>query len=130
LYLAEKEKGSPPYGVDVFRVGYKRTYMPVYPNAFTITALEDMYYNDEILSDQHFHRYSLDPKQQHTDENPTGMHLYSDYMFTLYPTCILDPQSGVLSPKPDAPMLNFNQLKDLLLSKDLSRVQELEWMQN
>jgi hypothetical protein len=35
--------------------------LPLYPKEFIIMGLEDLYYNDEILSDESFHKYSLDP---------------------------------------------------------------------
>jgi hypothetical protein len=33
-------------------------------------------------------------------------------------------------PKPDTPTINFNQWKELMLSKDLSRLRELDWIDN
>ena len=45
-------------------------------------------------------------------------------MTRLFPTLTLDDKL-ILKPGPDAQTVNFNQLKDLLLSKDLSRDEEL-----
>ena len=53
------------------------------------------------------------------------MRLYSDFMTMMYPQCILSKETGILTPKNDTPTINFNYLKELLLSKDLSRVHEL-----
>ena len=113
---------------DIFREYCQISYSPFKFYGFIIISLEDLYTNDEILSDEHFHKYSLDKTQQHSEDNPTGFRLYSDYFTIKYPHCILDRQSGALSPKNDAPVVNFNQLKELLLSKDLSRIGELEWI--
>jgi hypothetical protein len=55
------------------------------------------------------------------------MRLYSDYFAMKYPSCVLDSKTGMLHPKPESKMVNFNFLKELLLSKDLERVKELEW---
>ena len=35
-----------------------------------------------------------------------------------------------MSPGPDTPVVNFKWLKELLLSKDLSRNEELEWIKD
>ena len=91
-------------------------------------ALEDLYYNDEILSDEYFHKYSLNLEMQHTDDNQTKFRLYSDYFTYKYPQCDLDRQTGILHPKANTPVVNFNELKEILLSKDLNRVRELDWI--
>ena len=103
-------------------------YSPFKNPNFIIMSLEDLYYNDEILSDEHFHRYSLNPEMQHTDDNPTTFRLYSDYFTIKYSQCDLDRETGILHPKANTPVVNFNELKELLLSKDLSRVSELDWI--
>ena len=36
----------------------------------------------------------------------------------------------VFRPKPDTPTVNLQQLKEILLSKDLSRDKELDWIAN
>ena len=64
---------------------------------------------------------------QHTDENQTGFYLYSDRVVTLFPGYIVDPQMRI-RPGPDTPVVNFNYLKELLLSKDFSRSGELDWI--
>ena len=69
LMLAEKEKGGPVYMIDVYRVAYHRSCTSMLLLMFVVNGLEDLYYNDEILADKFFHLYSLDPSQQHTDDN-------------------------------------------------------------
>ena len=127
LFLSEKEKGSPVYLTEIYQYAYPRSWRPILPKDLFILALEDLYYNDEILADKDFHKYSIDPAQQHTEDNPTGMRLYSDYFAEKYPQCTVDAKLGKLNPKPGSERVNFNELKELLLSKDLSRVKELEW---
>lgn len=90
-------------------------------------SLIDLYKNDEILADELCDAFSLRPEMQHTDDNPTGFRLMSDYMTHKYPQLVMDAE-GVLHPKADAPVVNFYQLKELLLSKDLSRLRELDWI--
>jgi len=66
--------------------------------------------------------WSADPAMQHTDDNPTGLMLFSDRFATLYD--YLETRPGKLSkfyPKPDTPVTNLKALRELLLSKDLSR---------
>ena len=65
---------------------------------------------------------------QHSDSNDTKFRIYSDYFTIQYPQLVMD-ETGRMNPKADTPMLNFDQLKDLLLSKDLSRMAELEWIE-
>ena len=40
---------------------------------------------------------------------------------------MLDKESGRLYPKADTPVLNFHDLKEILLSRDLTRLKEIEW---
>ena len=70
--------------------------------------------------------FSSNPAYQSTTSNPTEYELYSDRHERLYSKYILD--NGLrLRPKPETPVVNFKQLKDILLSKDLSRASELDW---
>jgi hypothetical protein len=59
--------------------------------------------------------------------NKTGYELYSDLIHRVYPTYKLDDRLRLV-PGPDTPTVNFSVLKELLLSKDLSRNDELEWV--
>ena len=52
--------------------------------------------------------------------------LFSDRITTLFPGYVLDNELK-LHPTSETPTVNFNQLKEILLSKDLERDQELEW---
>ena len=48
-------------------------------------------------------------------------------MTRVFPTYIYDERCRI-RPGPDTPTVNFNWLKELLLSKDLSRDAELDWV--
>lgn len=63
---------------------------------------------------------------QDTPENPTGFELYSDRMHRQYPDYILDKDLKLL-PGPYTPVVNFNELKEILLSTDLSKDDLLAW---
>ena len=85
LYMTEQAHGGPVYMPDIYRQWIKITYWPVTPVNFLILALEDLYYNDEILTDSAFHKYSVDPGMQHHEDNETGFRLYSDFITYKYP---------------------------------------------
>ena len=103
VFQAERKLGHPVYINDVFREYVQISYLPIKLIDLVVISLEDLYYNDEMLSDEHFHKYSLNPDMQHSDANPTGFRLYSDYFTIKYPQCILDKVTGILHPKPDTP---------------------------
>ena len=55
--------------------------------------------------------------------------LYSDFMATKAKTYVFrEGESLKIYPGVDTPRLNFFKLKELLLSKDLSRNEELNWI--
>ena len=43
---------------------------------------------------------------------------------------ILDKSSGRLDPKPETPAINFLELRKILLSKDLMRQKDIEWIRS
>lgn len=56
------------------------------------------------------------------------LHLYSDWMKLKYPHFYLETPKLKLRPYPDTPTINLKQLKEILLSADLTRNSELEWL--
>jgi hypothetical protein len=64
---------------------------------------------------------------QETETNKTGFELFSDRYYRQYPTYQLDDRLRVM-PGPDTETVNFAKLKEILLSKDLSRNEELAWI--
>ena len=90
-------------------------------------GLQDMFMADEVLANMDCTRFSLNPAMQSTAENPSQFELYSDRIFRMWPTYVLDARNR-LRPGPETPTVNFSWLKDLLLSKELSRNSELEWV--
>jgi hypothetical protein len=99
------------------------------PNKMSILLME-LYRNDEILADREQNRYSLNKDLQKTTENPDSPYeLFSDRIKRLFPTYILDNKLRLM-PGPDASVVDYEELRDLLLSKDLSRASELDWADN
>ena len=45
-----------------------------------------------------------------------------------YPLYLLDKASGRLYPRPETPVVNFRELREILLSKDLMRQRDIEWI--
>lgn len=101
------------------------------PEALMITLIQfslvELFRDDKVLTDRSLHKFSVNPKMQHTDANETGFMLFSDRVSMLYPGYIIDQRLCVRA-GPDTKTLNFNYLKSLYLSKDLSRIQEFDWM--
>ena len=63
---------------------------------------------------------------QQNDDNQTGFELYSDRIARKFPTYKLDAELR-LYPGPETLVVNFNEIKDILLSKDLSQNEKLDW---
>ena len=82
--------------------------------------LTDLYRNDQILCNHDFNLFSLDKKNQSTTQITTDYLLCSDKMNSKYPSYMLDQRCKIV-PGPNTPLYNFADLKELLLSKDLSR---------
>ena len=53
--------------------------------------------------------------------------LFSDRVHSMWPSYVLDERCRV-RPGPQTPVVNFVTLKNLLLSRDLARNQELSWV--
>lgn len=90
-------------------------------------GLLDLYRNDEVLCDKACIRFSLDPKMQSTEANPTEFELFSDRVVRIFPTYVLDNRLRI-RPGPETPRVKLQWLKELLLSKDLERNPELDWI--
>ena len=72
-------------------------------------------------------RFSLRRENQSTAEHPTDYMLFSDRIHTMWPSYVLDGRCR-LRPGPETPVINFVSLKELLLSKNLARNAELNWV--
>jgi hypothetical protein len=73
------------------------------------------------MTDEEYNLFSMNPDLQDSPSNKTGFRLYSDYFTIKYSHLRLD-EIGMLHPKPSTVCTNFTELRELLLSKDLSRV--------
>ena len=81
----------------------------------------DLYANDEILANQNLDLFSLDPKHR-SDQ----FDLFSDRKATKFADYDLSGSSLKLVPGKNCKLINFHDLKDLLLSKDNARQPELD----
>ena len=125
MQRAEEKLGRPVYMVEI-----AREFRSMWPNIgclFIMVTLQDCYKKDEVLADYAHDRWTLNPAHQSTAENPTEFELFSDRVHRLWPTYVLNSRCAV-RPGPLTVTTNFAQLKELLLSKDLSRNSELDWV--
>lgn len=88
-------------------------------------SLVSFYLEDRILANGQIDEFSVDVKQQCTEDNPTDFELFSDRMSKKYPSYTYDCKLVRVLPGKDSPKINFNDLREILLSKDLSRYSEL-----
>ena len=88
--FAEREKGAPVNVPEVIRAYRKVTSKPLVSPHFVSVALLDCYWNDELLADRELNYISLNPKNQHTDDNPTGFDIFSDRINRFFPGYVLD----------------------------------------
>ena len=94
---------------------------------FVKAALFDFFKADEVLADAQIMRFTLRPENQSTEENPTEFMLFSDRFTQNFPSYVLDDRTRI-RPGPETPVINFDNLKELLLSKDVARNAELDWV--
>jgi len=124
---AEMERGEPPFLADVYRSMSKVSSLPR-PNFYDMFfAFNDVYRNDECLTNTEIDRVSLNKDLQSREGNKTKYELFSDRFHKFYPTYVLD-ENLVARSGPESLTMNFHQLKKLLLSKDLSKLSELDWI--
>jgi hypothetical protein len=99
------------------------------PSPFiTMLGLYDLYRNDECLSDIQTDTYTLKKELQRSASNPDSEYeLFSDRITRIFPSLVLDDRL-ILQPGPQSQTVNYKWLKELLLSKELGRDKELEWV--
>ena len=93
-------------------------------------ALFDLYSNDQILANKEMTKFSIRAEDQKTPDNESGEYeLYSDHHERTQKTLYINKKECLkLYPGKDTPTVNLKNLKELLLSKDLSRNAELDWV--
>jgi hypothetical protein len=89
--------------------------------------LQELFRNDDLLADAEETTYSARPEMQDAPGNRTGFELFSDRVKRLFPDYILDNTLKLIA-GPSTATVNFNTLKEILLSKDLKRDNELAWI--
>jgi hypothetical protein len=87
----------------------------------------DLYQNDEILGSSNLETFSVNKKLQRSTSNPNSQYeLYSDRYVRKYYQYSIDHNNLVLRANENTPTINFQKLKELMLSKDHSRMYEYE----
>ena len=89
-------------------------------------ACMDLYLQDELLASLNGEQFSLDPYQQRSHNNAVSVfELFSDRRQRCFSGYDFKP-NGCIVPKETTPTINYNTLRDLLLSTDKSRMSEYE----
>ena len=124
LSRAEQRLNAPVYFIEVYKI-YKALYEDTIDGSgnevlwLVKGSLLDLYRNDQILADKEMHRFSLMCQNQNTNKHITEFDLCSDRLMTKFRTYEFDQMCKIV-PGPKTPRFNFEQLKEHLLSKDLS----------
>ena len=91
-------------------------------------ALCDLYTNDELMANKTITLFTLNSSLQRTLSNTESEYmLFSDRIRLMFPRFVLDDELRFI-PAQGTATVNFWQLQDLLLSKDLNRIKELDWI--
>ena len=91
-------------------------------------ALCDLYTNDELMANKTVTLFTLNSSLQRTLSNTESEYmLFSDRIRLMFPRFVLDDELRFI-PAQGTATVNFWQLQDLLLSKDLNRIKELDWI--
>jgi len=105
------------------------SYQPIKSKVLTRRALIDLYADDVILANIEMTMFSADSTDQQTKDNKSGFELYSDRMARHSDHLEYRPNGTMkLFPKKNTPVVNFKQLRELLMSKDLNRNNEIDWI--
>ena len=91
--------------------------------------LYELYRTDQILADTEMNYFSMKPEYQSQKDQLTGFDLCSDRMAKSFNTYTFD-EVGRMIPNENARLINYNQLRELLLSTNLSREESLFWQTN
>ena len=128
MAAAEEERGSPPFISDVLRAWLRTVCQNlIQPHGLVLLACADLYLNDEVLADWSLTRFSLLKENQRTEDHQTDFELYSDRVRRAFPLYTVDEGLRFV-PKEGTPTINWTQFRALMVSKDLSRLDELKWI--
>ena len=90
-----------------------------------VIQIFNLFKDDRVLCDAEMNMFSLNASHQKSQANPDGVfELCSDRLARKFPTYELD-EICRFKPGPDAERINFNDFKELLLSKDMSHYELL-----
>ena len=85
----------------------------------------NLFKDDRVLCDAEMNMFTLKASNQKSQANPNSdFELCSDRLARKFPTYELD-EICRFKPGPDAERINFNDFKELLLSKDMSQYEVL-----
>ena len=132
---AEFKKGKPVHLLDILKeLMHKAENGEVQlPPDFTFACPKmcpyvfELFRKDEIMSDKMMDYFSVDPAMQCMFGNSTGFELCSDRLAKDFPQYVFD-ERGRVRPGADFHSVNFDYLKELLLSKrDRKKEARIQW---
>jgi hypothetical protein len=113
---AEQQYGRPVFAREVFHVFQHRR--SIYLKQFYVLflALLDLYANDELLACPTCDRWSVNPKNQRSEQNPDSeFELFSDRHVRKWPHYHYDAK-GVIRPSKQCEVINFEKFRNLILA--------------
>jgi hypothetical protein len=120
LIHAEAKFGRPVYNIEVAQSWSEISWIPYIHPVTLLMSLYDLYCNDEVLADRVCEQWSLNPAMQCRTDHETDFELFSDRKVKKFSSYVLTEKLD-LRPGEQTPTINFDHLKELLLSKDFSR---------
>lgn len=120
LAHAEAKHGRPVYIIEVAESWSQISYKPYMNCMIVFLCGADCYQNDEIMADQNLEKFTLNPALQ-----GDVFELYSDRKDRKFPLYSLTPNLRLVANE-TTPTINFDHLKELLLSQGDSRREEYE----
>jgi hypothetical protein len=123
---AEQQKGRPVYIVEIKDSWDALCNMPYFTPWTLQFGCYDLFQNDELLADELCEKFTLDPKYQRNENNEDSQfELYSDRYMRKFSHFNIDDQLR-FTPNEKAKTINFDNLKNILLSTDLGLITEYE----
>ena len=127
ITLGEAELGKPLYYVEIVASFTKNIEEAASKVSLIQFSLVELFRDDKVLATKDMHKFSVNPAMQNTESNKTDYMLFSDRVALIYPGYQLDHRLCIRA-GPTSATLNFDKLRELFLSKDLSRCAEFDWM--
>ena len=125
VHNAERRAKGPVYFIDVYKVWMVLNESEETPRGNDALwevkrALIELFKSDQVLCDTEMNRFSVDCANQNTRKHKSEFDLCSDRLVVKFPTYQFDKICRIV-PGPTSKTFSFDQLKEHLLSKDLSK---------